>query len=88
SLVLKVMAGDTVSLGARAFYKSIGNKQPKTQTPAADMAVALVQAFGGTATTDAHASAGQSGITHLLMTILIVISISVLKKRMRGISPR
>ncbi|MCK7553476.1 hypothetical protein MKQ70_00035 [Chitinophaga sedimenti] len=61
SLVLKVMAGDTVSLGARAFYKSIGNKQPKTQTPAADMAVALVQAFGGTAATDAHASAGQSG---------------------------
>lgn len=61
SLVLKVMAGDTVSIGARAFYKSIGNKQPKTQTPAADMAVALVQAFGGTAATDAHASAGRSG---------------------------
>ncbi|MCK7560206.1 DUF6443 domain-containing protein [Chitinophaga sedimenti] len=31
SLVLRVTAGDTISLGARAFYKSQGPKQPKNR---------------------------------------------------------
>ena len=46
SLVLKVMAGDTISIGAKAFYKSIGTKQDKSLVPAADMATALIRAFG------------------------------------------
>ncbi|RPD39489.1 DUF6443 domain-containing protein [Chitinophaga barathri] len=47
SLVLKVSAGDTVRIGARAFYKSQGpQKQQKTIAPAADMAAALMRAFG------------------------------------------
>ncbi|UYQ94805.1 RHS repeat-associated core domain-containing protein [Chitinophaga horti] len=58
SLVLKVMPGDTVAIGARAFYKSVGNSAPKNAAPAADMAAALVQAFGGKVATDNHASAG------------------------------
>ncbi len=46
SLVLKVMAGDTISIGAKAFYKSTGTKQHKSLVPAADMAASLVRAFG------------------------------------------
>ena len=46
SLVLKVMAGDTISIGAKAFYKSIGTKQDKSLVPAGDMAAALIRAFG------------------------------------------
>jgi hypothetical protein len=47
SLVLKVMAGDTISIGARAFYKSLATKQNKSLLPASDMANALISAFGG-----------------------------------------
>ncbi|WP_343704733.1 RHS repeat-associated core domain-containing protein [Chitinophaga sp.] len=47
SLVLKVMAGDTISIGAKAFYKSIGRKQDKSLVPVADMATSLLRAFGG-----------------------------------------
>jgi RHS repeat-associated protein len=46
SLVLRVMAGDTVRIGAKAFYKSqapVGNRQ---QVPVEDMIAGLVQAFG------------------------------------------
>ncbi|SDF77522.1 DUF6443 domain-containing protein [Chitinophaga filiformis] len=46
SIVLRVMAGDTVQIGAKAFYKSIGSKDNKSVTPE-DMVVALLQAFGG-----------------------------------------
>ncbi|RPE09976.1 RHS repeat-associated core domain-containing protein [Chitinophaga lutea] len=48
SLVLKVMAGDTISIGARAFYKTTTAPQDKSRQPVADMATALVRAFGGT----------------------------------------
>ncbi len=48
SLVLKVMAGDTIQIGARAFYKSAGPKDSKSVTPE-DMVAGLLQAFGGEA---------------------------------------
>ncbi len=65
SLVLKVKSGDTVRLGTKAFYKSQGpNKAQKTSAPAADMAAALVRAFGNpgaAAAADHTASEGNNG---------------------------
>ncbi len=59
SIVLKVKSGDTVRLGARAFYKSQGpDKAQKTTAPASDMAAALVRAFGNPG---AAAAAGHGG---------------------------
>jgi RHS repeat-associated protein len=46
SLVLKVMAGDTIQIGARAFYKSTGPKDSKSVSPE-DMVAGLLQAFRG-----------------------------------------
>jgi len=46
SLVLKVMAGDTIQIGARAFYKSTGPKDNQSVTPE-DMVASLLQAFSG-----------------------------------------
>ncbi|HEY1201041.1 MAG TPA: hypothetical protein VGE79_08680, partial [Niastella sp.] len=46
SLVLRVMAGDTVQMGARVFYKSAGPKYNRTVKPE-DMVISLIQAFGG-----------------------------------------
>ncbi len=48
SLVIRVMAGDTIQIGAKAFYKSIGPTDNKPATPE-DMVAALVNAFGGAA---------------------------------------
>lgn len=53
SIVLRVMAGDTIQLSAKAFYKSIGpsgKKQPVST--AENMLADLVQAFGGGRTPD------------------------------------
>ncbi|SEM91122.1 RHS repeat-associated core domain-containing protein [Chitinophaga rupis] len=47
SLVLRVMAGDTVQVGTRAFYKSTGPTDNKSATPE-EMLASLVQAFAGT----------------------------------------
>jgi RHS repeat-associated protein len=47
SLVLKVMAGDTVQINARAFYKSQGPKDNTQKAPVEDMLAGLIQAFGG-----------------------------------------
>ena len=48
SIVLRVMAGDTIAIGAKAFYKSTGPVQQKQKlAPVGDMAAALVKAFGG-----------------------------------------
>ncbi|WP_205687011.1 DUF6443 domain-containing protein [Chitinophaga rhizosphaerae] len=47
SLVLKVMAGDTIRMGAKAFYKTGAVQQRTTKSPADDMLGALVNAFGG-----------------------------------------
>lgn len=56
SLVLRVMAGDTIQLGAKAFYKSASAST--SSTTVANMLVALLQAFAsGTMPSDgAHGS--------------------------------
>ena len=59
SLVLRVMAGDTIQIGAKAFYKSTGPQDQNTATvPAENMLADLVQAFNGAA-----ASGGDHGAT-------------------------
>jgi RHS repeat-associated protein len=64
SLVLRVMAGDTIQIGARAFYKSIGPKDKKSASPE-DMVAALLQAFssGHGSSATSHAAAGQTAAT-------------------------
>ncbi|MGN7724011.1 RHS repeat-associated core domain-containing protein, partial [Chitinophaga sp. 22620] len=47
SLVLKVMAGDTIQIGAKAFYKSGPTPQNKKMAPPEDMLNALISAFTG-----------------------------------------
>ncbi|MET7001539.1 DUF6443 domain-containing protein [Chitinophaga defluvii] len=47
SLVLRVMAGDTIQIGAKAFYKSQGPQENKHPAPVEDMLASLVQAFNG-----------------------------------------
>lgn len=47
SIVLRVMAGDTIQMGARAFYKSAGPKDKASATSVEDMVAGLIQAFGG-----------------------------------------
>ncbi|NLR67495.1 RHS repeat-associated core domain-containing protein [Chitinophaga varians] len=59
SLVLRVMAGDTIQLSSKAFYKSNGpvNKYSPV-VPAENMVADLIAAFGGSAAADAvHGSA-------------------------------
>ncbi|WP_173002957.1 DUF6443 domain-containing protein [Chitinophaga sp. SYP-B3965] len=58
SLLIRVMAGDTIRIGARAFYKSQGPVKNKKQQPAEDMVTALAQAFGngGNVNPGTHAS--------------------------------
>lgn len=46
SLVLKVMAGDTVRIGAKSFYKSTGPKNTGQPSPAEDMLSDLLNTFG------------------------------------------
>ncbi|WP_436488155.1 DUF6443 domain-containing protein [Chitinophaga sp. ARDCPP14] len=54
SLVLKVMAGDTIQIGAKAFYKSTGPQDKNNSpAPAESMLADLVQVFGGAASSDA-----------------------------------
>lgn len=59
SLVLRVMAGDSINIGAKAFYKSTG-PQDKTAatTPVESMLTDLVQAFNGSTSPE-----GAHGIT-------------------------
>lgn len=59
SLVLKVMAGDTIQIGARAFYKSTGPKDDQYVTPE-DMVASLLQAFGGEAGANSSHGNGQA----------------------------
>ncbi|MFY0255832.1 DUF6443 domain-containing protein [Chitinophaga sp. 30R24] len=54
SLVLRVMAGDTVQIGAKAFYKSQGPKESKQSAPVSEMVAELAQAF--------NMSQGQGGV--------------------------
>ena len=57
SLVLRVMAGDTVKIHARAFYKSIGPKDKPKQHPAEEMVAGLLKAFGGHPADEMHGAA-------------------------------
>jgi RHS repeat-associated protein len=64
SLVLRVMAGDTIQINARAFYKSQGPADNSQKAPVEEMIAGLVQAFGGTSAENAsHASEVVSGNT-------------------------
>ncbi|UPK66732.1 DUF6443 domain-containing protein [Chitinophaga filiformis] len=57
SLVLRIMAGDTVQIKAKAFYKSQGPTNNNGKAPVEDMVAGLVQAFGGVASENgSHAS--------------------------------
>ncbi|MVT09141.1 DUF6443 domain-containing protein [Chitinophaga tropicalis] len=59
SLVLRVMAGDTVQLGVKAFYKSAGTSTSNT-TPE-NMLSAIISAFSGENVNDgAHAATGSN----------------------------
>jgi RHS repeat-associated protein len=60
ALVLKVMAGDTIQIGARAFYKSTGPKDNRSVTPE-DMVAGLLQAFGAAAATGASHGGSSTG---------------------------
>ncbi|SHN30804.1 RHS repeat-associated core domain-containing protein [Chitinophaga sp. CF418] len=59
SIVLRVMAGDTIKIGAKAFFKSDGPVNKDKAVPAEDMILALAQAFGGAGGTDASHGNGQ-----------------------------
>ncbi|SFD51502.1 RHS repeat-associated core domain-containing protein [Chitinophaga sp. CF118] len=57
SLVLRVMAGDTIQLGVKAFYKSTGTST--SGTTSANMLTALLQAFSSSSVSDgAHTATG------------------------------
>lgn len=51
SLVLKVMAGDTVQIMGKAFYKSQGPESTDAKVPAEEMLAGLLMAFGGSEAT-------------------------------------
>ncbi|MFX1704775.1 DUF6443 domain-containing protein [Chitinophaga sp. CC14] len=59
SIVLRVMAGDTISISAKAFYKSGIPKNDKSSSTPMAMANALTQAFvnGSTTATNGHGAA-------------------------------
>ncbi|WP_354028154.1 DUF6443 domain-containing protein [Chitinophaga sp. OAE865] len=65
SLVLRVMAGDTIQIGAKAFYKSTGPQNKNTPSaPAESMLADLVQVFSHGASTDAtHGIASSEPVT-------------------------
>ncbi|MCW3467951.1 RHS repeat-associated core domain-containing protein [Chitinophaga nivalis] len=54
SIVLRVVAGDSIQIGAKAFYKSTGPKDKNnTAVPAENMLADLLQTFGGAAAQEA-----------------------------------
>ncbi|KAA2239229.1 RHS repeat-associated core domain-containing protein [Chitinophaga agrisoli] len=59
SIVLRVMAGDTIQIGARTFYKSVGPGNNKPATPE-DMVASLLSALGGGAAAAAEHGARQA----------------------------
>jgi len=62
SLVLRVMAGDTIIIGANAFYKSEGPAEKTKAAPVEDMVAALAGVFGDVAARDAaHNQMGGAG---------------------------
>ncbi|WP_343745234.1 DUF6443 domain-containing protein [Chitinophaga sp.] len=65
SLVLRVMAGDTIQVSSKAFYKSNGPANKNNAViPAENMVADLIAAFGGTTSADAtHGSTAPVGST-------------------------
>ncbi|NLU92203.1 RHS repeat-associated core domain-containing protein [Chitinophaga sp. Ak27] len=66
SIVLRVMAGDTIQLSAKAFYKSNGPKDGKSaMVTAENMVTDLMEAFGGNAgqNNGAHGEAASDQLT-------------------------
>ncbi|MBO9730366.1 MAG: RHS repeat-associated core domain-containing protein, partial [Chitinophaga sp.] len=65
SLVLRVMAGDTIQIGAKAFYKSSGPKDKTSgNSTAENMLADLVQTFSGASSSGgAHGISGNSNAT-------------------------
>ncbi|NLR63695.1 RHS repeat-associated core domain-containing protein [Chitinophaga varians] len=65
SLVLRVMAGDTIQVSSKAFYKSNGPANKNNPVvPAENMVADLIAAFGGTTSADAtHGNAASAGNT-------------------------
>jgi RHS repeat-associated protein len=65
SLVLRVMAGDTIQIGAKAFYKSTYSQKKNSPTvPAEAMLTDLIQAFNGSTTSaEAHNIAAAESAT-------------------------
>ncbi|WP_331962329.1 DUF6443 domain-containing protein, partial [Chitinophaga sp.] len=63
SIVLRVMAGDTIQLSAKAFYKSGGPKEKNSFASSAENMVAdLIQAFNGGAGDNGAHGAGETGL--------------------------
>ena len=58
SLVLKVMAGDTISIAANAFYKSVTLQEQAAANIETDIVPALLNALGGAASQDALKGSG------------------------------
>lgn len=59
SIVLRVMAGDTIQIGAKAFYKSQGPQNKNNpELPAENLIADLLQAFGGSNTSLAEHNTG------------------------------
>ncbi|SHN45104.1 DUF6443 domain-containing protein [Chitinophaga sp. CF418] len=60
SIVLRVMAGDTIKISAMAFFKSDGPVNDDKAVPAEDMIVSLAQVFGDANAIDALHGNGQA----------------------------
>ncbi|MBV7532220.1 DUF6443 domain-containing protein [Chitinophaga sp. sic0106] len=61
SIVLRVMAGDTIQIGAKAFYKSIGPQSKSNHTPQVENMLAdLLAAFGHGNAGTGHGNTAQS----------------------------
>ncbi|SDF05127.1 DUF6443 domain-containing protein [Chitinophaga filiformis] len=52
SLVLRVMAGDTVQISSDGFYKTQGPDKSTNQVPVEDIVIGLIQSFGGSRATE------------------------------------
>lgn len=64
AIVLKVMSGDTISLGTRVFYKSVGPSQQKNSIPAEEMLESLIRAIDGGEAAGRKGVAGSQRPTH------------------------
>jgi hypothetical protein len=58
SIVLRVMAGDSVQIGAKAFYKSQSPQGNNNPAPVEDMLASLVQVFNESASSNSSHGAG------------------------------